>query len=77
MTRSRRTRRHRLLHMYRRGLREMTTILQKELDATRASFEHELASLRAEVRQLRDERTRAENIFCALDTEREYGARLQ
>jgi hypothetical protein len=76
MTQSRRIRRRRLLAYYRRGLRDMTALLQKELDQMRVSLEHEFVTLRAEVRQLRDERTRAENIFCALDTEREFDTRL-
>jgi succinate dehydrogenase flavin-adding protein (antitoxin of CptAB toxin-antitoxin module) len=76
MTRSRRTRRRRMLYAYARGLREMTTILQKELDQMRVSLEHEFMTLRAEVRQLRDERSRAEEICRVLETEHEPGMRL-
>jgi hypothetical protein len=73
---TRRQTRRRLLVYYRRGLREMTALLQKDLDQTRASLERELASLHAEVRELRAERSRAEDIFCALDAEREFNTRL-
>jgi peptidoglycan hydrolase CwlO-like protein len=70
------TRRGRLIRAYRLGLRQARVIMQKGLDETRASLERELASLRAEVRQLKAEHSRAEEIVRALESEREFDTRL-
>jgi hypothetical protein len=71
------TRRRRLLRAYRLGLRQARAIMQKDLDETRVSLEHELALLRAEFRALKAEHSRAQEIVSALETERDFGMRLQ
>jgi hypothetical protein len=70
-------RRRRLLQAYARGFRQAREAMQTDLEATRISLEREVAILRAEVRKLRAEYVRAQQIECALETECEFNTRLQ
>jgi peptidoglycan hydrolase CwlO-like protein len=77
MTRRGRMRRMRMLRAYKLGVKHARAIMQKDLDQMRASLEGELASLRVAVRELQAEHSRAQEIVSALETEREFGTRLQ
>jgi hypothetical protein len=68
------TKRRRMLHAYRLGLRH--GLAHFNLAETQAGIARELALLRGEVATLKAEYVRAQQVECALTTEREFGARL-
>jgi signal transduction histidine kinase len=66
----------RMLRAYKLGIKHARDAMEEDLRETRNFLERELASLRAAVRQLKAEHTRAREIVSALETEHEPGIRL-
>jgi hypothetical protein len=66
-----------MLHAYRRGFQQAREAMRADFEAMRTRLECEFALLLVEVRTLKAEHSRAREIVDALETEREYGARLQ